>query len=131
MLHIHEPIFMFDLFFCYKNETQKQLVDFITKNKSFVLSKKEITDLVKDALTDLKQAKYYSLKSRTCIIYYNNFKDRSIDYGCITHETLHLVHDVLQYAVVTLTDSSEEVYAYLTGFINTQIFNHIFLEANK
>lgn len=42
--------------------------------------------------------------------------------GVLAHEILHAVHYILGFKGMQLHDSSEEAYAYLTGFITTQIY---------
>jgi hypothetical protein len=43
--------------------------------------------------------------------------------GILGHEALHAVHWILQKRGIWLTDSSEEVYAYLIQFIVDKLFN--------
>lgn len=40
----------------------------------------------------------------------------------ISHEVMHAAHDILSHAGLRLTDSSEEAYAYLTGWLITKVY---------
>lgn len=46
-------------------------------------------------------------------------------HSAIPHEVFHVVASVLSSRGIPLTDETEEVYAYLTGFLNKQIYNRL------
>lgn len=119
MLHLHEEIYLFDLFFFYKNESKEQVLEFVKNNNSYAHDTTEVVDTL---FNKIKKGKYVSHNS-TCIIYIKDFEDTSYCYGTITHEVFHLVHNIMKSRGLKLTDSSEEAYAYLIGFVNRTIFD--------
>jgi len=48
--------------------------------------------------------------------------------GILSHEIFHAVSILLDRVEVHLTSSSEEIYAYLTGYLTEEIYKHIKLK---
>lgn len=46
-------------------------------------------------------------------------------FNTITHEVFHAVHMCLDYLGMSLTNESQEAYAYLTGYLNQKIFEQL------
>lgn len=68
-----------------------------------------------------------SLPNGNLIIYFPNIHLKNMNYlfNMITHEAFHATEMVLSNVGIPLTKSSDEAYAYLTGYINEQIFEQI------
>lgn len=52
------------------------------------------------------------------IIIYNKSYDEADMINTIAHESTHAAHDMLRSSNINLTNDTEEVYAYLTGYIS-------------
>jgi hypothetical protein len=67
------------------------------------------------------------LPNGNLIIYFPNLNLKNMNYffNMIPHEAFHITEMVLSNVGIPLTKSSDEAYAYLTGYINEQIFKQI------
>lgn len=68
-----------------------------------------------------------SLPNGNLILYFPNTNLRNMNYffNMIPHEAFHATEMILSRIGIPLTKTSDEAYAYLTGYINQQIFEEI------
>jgi len=71
------------------------------------------------------QGKTSTLSNGSTVLRLSKIPKTPDDFGIITHEIFHAVDGVMKQIGVGLSDTSEEVYAYLTGYITTQIYKRI------
>lgn len=53
------------------------------------------------------------------------FPSTATDHGIISHEIFHAVDFLLDRVGMKLTESSNEAYAYLIGYITQEVYSHI------
>lgn len=70
-------------------------------------------------------AKYFMLSGNQSVIRLRDYPTTNTCYGYIQHEIFHCVMAILAKMGVTCTDSSEEVYAYMTEYLTEQIYDRI------
>jgi hypothetical protein len=86
-----------------------------------------IKSLVKHSrITDHEQA-VTAYKEGFSIIRYKTLKDAQ-DINSIAHEAFHVVCNITRYVGITLSEDSEEAFAYLLGYITEQYEDILKLE---
>lgn len=68
----------------------------------------------------------FPLKNRDYIVYFpNKLVEEAYFLSVINHEVFHVVHGILNGIGMSLTNKSQEAYAYLTGYINKKIYEQL------
>ncbi len=62
--------------------------------------------------------------NHTVIMLYR-MPDGDEDYGTLQHEIFHAVYQILKSIGMSLSDDSEEAYAYLIGYLTEKIYEHL------
>ena len=81
-----------------------------------------------DDLTSVVASHYGSVvtfKHGKYVIWLRNFKFDAVSIDTLVHEMTHLTFSVMQYVGMTLSDESEEAFAYYSGYITNQIIKLI------
>jgi hypothetical protein len=131
MFFYHNELYFFDLFVFIDGEPSWKCVDHIVSKSSFGLCDEEAEYLMSVVFDDLRGGKQASMYDQTFVIYLSEWRDRSIDYGTLSHEIYHTVHDVMRSRGVKFSEGSEESFAYLMGHLTTVVLNHIFGAAKE
>ncbi len=87
--------------------------------KKYVASQKVIKSLVKHSRIDRHAQAITAYKESYSVIRYKTLKDAQ-DINVIAHEAFHVACNITRYVGITLSDDSEEAFAYLIGYITEQ-----------
>lgn len=60
------------------------------------------------------------------VIVIPNFVLNPFYLGVLQHETYHAIHDIMRQVGIPFNEDTEEVFAYLTQNITTQVFSKFF-----
>ena len=113
---IERTIFPYDILFSV-GATDKEIFEYIEKNKKYKLSDKE-----KECLELGGCGKTTQLQTGHIVIRVRKEKTEiGFDLSVLVHEISHAVFLVMDRLGVTHTDSSDEVYAYYQAFIHGEI----------
>lgn len=89
--------------------------------KSFI--EKELPEKYKIILEDLEDPGYYDGTTyycgNICIIRVNSFSDLSI----LIHELMHATYRILSIHDIKLDESTNEIYAYMLGYLTKEALN--------
>lgn len=114
-------VFPFDVFVSI-GQSDRQLKQCI-KKYSFSELIQEVNEVL--SLPANCEGKTYTLSSGATILRIVNTPKTPHDFGIITHEIFHAVDSIMRQVGVELSDTSDEVYAYLCGYLTTQIYENI------
>nr|DAQ78746.1 MAG TPA: peptidase [Caudoviricetes sp.] len=87
-------------------------------NKDELISKSEEDEMNSYLAYAISGAFLKSTDEPAEIIVYNRSCDEADMINTIAHESTHAAHDMLESSNIKLTKDTEEVYAYLTGYIS-------------
>lgn len=73
----------------------------------------------------------YSQNNGYRLIWLPVFPKSIDDYGCLVHEIWHAVFNILHAKGINHTPDSDEAYAYMAGYIYSEIDNYIATERDK
>lgn len=65
---------------------------------------------------------YIRLKRNQPVIRLRDYPITVTDYGVLQHEIFHAVDQILKYIGITLSDDSDEAYAYLIEYVTREIY---------
>jgi hypothetical protein len=82
-------------------------------------------DLINFATTHIVKDERF----QECIIdFRTELPHNRLSYDLIAHESLHVVFEIARFAEFRFCPDSEEIYAYLQGYITSQICSKLFLK---
>ncbi|TXI89739.1 MAG: hypothetical protein E6Q36_02890 [Chryseobacterium sp.] len=126
MYVVHEKAFHYSVILCLSPVSKKELVRVLKKEQL----KSDIPDLGK-TLRQLKEFKGSHARTTmlldpgiTLITFYR-WENDALDYGTLSHEIFHAVDLNLRAKGITLSDDSDEVYAYHMGYFTREFLNQI------
>ena len=61
----------------------------------------------------------------TTVLRLQKIPESCLEYGFLAHEIFHAVTFLLERIGMTLTSTSDEAYAYLIGYLTTEIYKHL------
>lgn len=65
---------------------------------------------------------YVKLERNHPVIRMANYPITVTDYGILQHEIFHAIDQILKYIGMTLSDDSDEAYAYLIEYVTREIY---------
>lgn len=68
---------------------------------------------------------HIGLKGNQRVIRMANYPITVIDYGILQHEIFHAADLALRHMGITLSDDSDEAYAYLIEYLTTEIYKKL------
>lgn len=69
--------------------------------------------------------RYLLLEGNQSLIWLYNYPTMPEDHGTLAHEIYHCVYQVLKHLGMKPSHNSEEAYAYLTGYLTTEIYKQL------
>src|ERR1043165_4650777 len=96
-------------------ESDKELFSRLKKLK---IPKSEYTQMKMDCY-----GKYMMFSNKTSLIRLPKVPSTPREYGTLSHEILHCVIQIMRTVDIPLTESSEEAYTYLQGYLTQKILN--------
>ena len=76
----------------------------------------------KDNMKLSSVGKYIMLDNNQSIIRLDRIPETCADYGTLSHEIFHSVDTIFRFIGMNLTEDSDESYAYMIGYLTTQIY---------
>ena len=110
MYVISEKAFQYSMIVCFKVPTKRELVQLLKREELWYNDGKHATTIM---LQDPGIA---------VIVFYRWNNDAS-DYGVLSHEIFHVIDMNLRSKGITLSDDSDEVYAYHMGYFTREIYH--------
>lgn len=89
------------------------------KLDKYVADKDFIAELVKDSHVDPTYQAMTAFYEGYNLVRFNTLPDAQ-DINIIAHESFHVTCSIMNHVDITLSDDSEEAFAYLIGFITEQ-----------
>lgn len=106
-------------------QTDKQFINTVCK----YLPESVVSEFERDIsifqFNPTTNARTTMLETGQTIIRMKSMPEKAKDHGIIAHEIFHAVEFLFRYVNIPLTDSSNEAYAYLIGFITTKFYENI------
>lgn len=123
IISIDLPLYESTLWVSYEY-TNTELIEMVKKNENFIEGDKNKKGFISYLKEDRKEYKGIFISNNhehlIRIWKQNDMKDLI---NTVTHEVFHFVKRILKTKGFKLTNSSEEAYAYLTGYINGEIYD--------
>jgi hypothetical protein len=109
-------IFPFDIMVCFgdKRKMFKSLEKYIPKS-----------GLVEFKRKTFKKASFCMFNGGQSVIWLYKKPSNIEDLSFLNHEIFHAVYCILERVGITLTESSEETFAYLTQYLTKKIYNEL------
>lgn len=134
LIPIHIPIFDQNLTFIYGNNYNmiEQWIEDDIKNKPDIKNPDTLRKIIKGIRKDHDRHEGCHVKRKNWQIIYVKQQKTIRDFIKITsHEVYHATQEVLSHIGVTPTDSSEEMYAYLSEYIMDEIMKEMLSDPDE
>lgn len=125
-LLIKGQTFPYDVLVCL-GTTKQEILDYTDKKfeNCFTDEEKELLNI------EGKKGKVLRLKNRAFILWLPTYPILSDDFGHLAHEIFHTGDLILRAAGITLSDDSDEAFAYQIGWLTEKIYNSFNLCSSK
>lgn len=128
IISIELPIYESILWVSYEH-TNEDLIAMVKENEDFIEGKKNKKGFISYLKEDQKKYRgVFISNDHEHLIRIWKQEDMKELINTITHEVFHFVKRILKTKGLKLTNSSEEAYAYLTGYINGEIYEKMILD---
>lgn len=110
-------IYPYNLLVCLE-ATEEETIKFLKRKFKYILSdeEKEVIKMAKNG-----NGRFCRLKNGAYVMRINNDIKTARGLATLAHETFHAVHFLMNDVGITLSDESDEAYAYLTGYIIREV----------
>ncbi len=124
MYVISEKAFQYSMIVCFKVPTKRELVQLLKREELWYNPKALEQTMLQMKKSDGKHATTIMLQDPgiAVIVFYRWNNDAS-DYGVLSHEIFHVIDMNLRSKGITLSDDSDEVYAYHMGYFTREIYH--------
>lgn len=100
-----------------KEQTRETLLKYFDKE--------EVDDIIKDATFDVKGWTKYTSKFNSYLVWLPNNPKTAEEVGFLVHELFHATYAVMCNVGISLSEDSEEVFAYTIGFLTEKVLGAI------
>lgn len=123
---VNENAFGYSILLSLKIPTKREIIQALKKHQLKCDTKKidELIPLIKENTG--KRATTFTLYNYgiSLIVFYK-WENNASDYGTLVHEIFHAVDMTLRHRGITLSDDSDETYAYHLGYFTREFLNKI------
>lgn len=121
---VHEKAFLYSIIVCLKPPTKRDLARVLKKEQLGYDPKALDQTMIQLKKSNGKHATTIMLRDPgISVIVFYRWNNNAFDYGTLTHELFHAVDMNLRSKGITLSDDSDETYAYHLGYFTREFLN--------
>lgn len=122
---VSEESFMYSVILFLKPPSKREIIKHLKKNL-LNYDEKRVDEIIADikAYARKPHATTYTMGGIVLIVFHN-WENSSFNYGTLVHEIFHAVDITLRGRGITLSDDSDEVYAYHMGYFTRNFLDKI------
>jgi hypothetical protein len=126
---VHEKAFQYSVLLSLKVPTKKDLVQMLKKEELGYDPKALDQTMLQIKRSEGKHATTIMLQDPgIAVIVFYRWSNNAFDYGTLIHELFHAVDMNLRSKGITLSDDSDEAYAYHMGYFTREFSHQIWTE---
>lgn len=131
MYVVHEKAFQYSVILSLEIPTKRDLIK-VLKKEELKYTIKDVDESIriikKDIGNGIHAKAVMVLDPGITLISFYKWRGDATDYGALVHEIFHTVDLNLRAKGITLSDDSDETYAYHLGYFTRELFNKIWAE---
>ena len=116
---VHMDMFYRDLLIVYGDEKQTR------KTLNIYFDKEEVEELLEDFTFEEKGRTVYAPKFNAYFVWLPKLPETAQDVGFLVHELFHSTYAVMCNVGISLSEDSEEAFAYMMGFLTEKVLESL------